>query len=748
MKRHADSTLRPVWVPALCLSLTAMLNATTAIAQSAQPGAVIDLAPIDVQAGDGTTAAVLRDRLRQAPGAADIVGEEEIEPIPTPTFAEAMSGVPGVVVQQFFGANDQPRFQIRGSGMQQNPTERGLMILWNGMQINQADGSYIAGLAAPGMSEAIEVWRGPAANRLGASVLGGAVNFISPTASSAPGTRLSAGFGSYGRFSASGRTAIQGDRASGLVQFEHDQSDGFRYMNNDSRRTVLSGNVEIPHENGATQLFLRYTDLSFGVAGPLTWAALSADPRQVHSGPVIVGGVPSNPGPNVPRDLPRRESSQLLAGVRSTFETGDHLFDLGISAAMTDDSFRFPISSGERVTDSLDGNLSLRYAYLPDHVAGLPLIEANLLVASGKSDRTYYHNTAGTRGAQFGLNELSATTVSLNVGANIPLGGTAFLSPSLSYTHATRDNDDLWTNATRPTVGYNPGMPGMRLPDGTVPTVSNSYARSYSGWSPRLALTWNPAADQTAWVSLSHSFEPPTHGDLLGTAGGTPNSGPGRPVPPVPTSAAAAFSTPALEAQTANTIEIGWRGRHDSVAWDVTAYYSEVRNEILSLRDVTGSPVSSMNADKTRHAGVEAGLSFDLASNLFGRVAWTWQDFRFVNDPVRGNNKLGGTPSNVLTAALGWRATDRLSLSTTLKWVPEKTPVDNMNTLYADPYFIADLRADYRVSEAVAIVAEVANLFDENYAGSTLVVDQARPDQAAFIPGTGRTFYVGTRLNF
>ncbi len=187
------------------------------------------------------------------------------------------------------------------------------------------------------------------------------------------------------------------------------------------------------------------------------------------------------------------------------------------------------------------------------------------------------------------------------------------------------------------------------------------------------------------------------------------------------------------------------------LAWDLTAYHSEVRNEILALRDATSAPRASVNADRTTHTGgVEAGLSFALSDAVTGRLAWTWQDFRFDNDPTRGNNRLGGgVPEHVITAAMAWQATDALTLAGTVKWVPSATPVDNMNTLWNDPYFVADLRAMYEINDRVAIVAEVSNLFDEKYASSTLVVDQARPDQAAFIPpGTGRSFYIGTKFDF
>lgn len=744
MTRHRNMAARTLLRVAGRASVMAVMMGSTAFAQSAQPGAGIYLGTLEF----GTVADELRDQIRDTAGAADVVGADEISAIPTPTFSQAMTGVPGVVVQDFFGGNDQPRFQIRGSGMQQSPTERGLLVLQNGMPVNLADGSYIAGLAAPGFADAIEIWRGASANRLGASVLGGAVNFISPTASSSPGSKLSFGGGSHESLSASAQHAIQGDTHGAMLQFEHSQSEGWRQGNNDNTRTVIGANVEFEHDNGnATQVFMSYTDLSFGVPGPVLKSDLAADPSVIHGGPVFVGGAPTKPGPNVPRDLPRREATQLLAGVRTTLAMGDHRFDLGASASKTDDSFRFPIAAGERVTDGSDGNLSLRYGFRPNSVGHLPLIEATLNYAFGSADRAYYHNVSGARGPQFGANDLSATTLSAHIGANFALGDHLTLSPSISYTRATRDNVDLWAAATRPTVGFHP-VKERRLPDGSVPTVSNSYARTYEGWSPKIDLTWRPNENNLLWISASHSFEPPTHNDLLATTGGTPFSGPGRPKPPMPTSNAPAFSTAALKAQEADTIEIGWRGRRGDLAWDVTAYHSWVSNEILSLRDETASPRASFNADKTIHTGIEAGLSGRISDRLSGRLAWTWQDFRFDDDPLRGNNRLGGAPSHVISAALAWQATDRLLLTGTAKWVPEKTPVDNMNTVFNDPYFVADLRAQYAINDTVSIVGEITNIFDEKYAGSTLVVDQARPDQAAFIPGQGRSFYIGTQFEF
>ncbi len=74
--------------------------------------------------------------------------------------------------------------------------------------------------------------------------------------------------------------------------------------------------------------------------------------------------------------------------------------------------------------------------------------------------------------------------------------------------------------------------------------------------------------------------------------------------------------------------------------------------------------------------------------------------------------------------------------------------VDNLGTLYSDPYATLDLRAEYRLVKGMAVYAEVTNLLDATYAASTLIVDQARADQAVFLPGDGRAIGAGLRLTF
>ncbi|SEO41526.1 iron complex outermembrane recepter protein [Rhodopseudomonas pseudopalustris] len=689
----------------------------------------------------------VRNRFTVLPGGVALVPQQDYANAGNPTLAAALSGVPGVVVQSFFGGNDQPRIQIRGSGLQQNPVERGVLVLFNGLPINRADGSYIVGFANPRQAESLEVYRGYMANRLGATVLGGAINFVSPTGSTQPGSQLTVSGGSFGQINTSGQTGFKKDNADGLLQFDTGHRSGFRDYNS-SERVSVNGNVGVAlSENVRTRVFMGYTDLGFDVAGPLTKNALYANPRQVATGPTVNAGTSINPGPNVVRDKPRRDASQFLVGNRTTATFDAHLIDVAFGYTYTDDTFRFPISSGVRTTKGGDFTGLLRYAYNPVD-ALLPLFETTAQYTVGSADRGNFLNQGGQTGAQFGASELRAQTLALFAGANLPVWQQFVLSPGISYAYATRDNDDQYSLARRSTIAYSPASPATLLPNGSVPTQDTSYSRRYSGWSPSLALSYRPDALQTFFIAGSHSFEPPTHDDLIATVNGTPNSSPGRPNPANPAFVSAAFATPNLKAQTANTVEGGWRGRADRFSWDVVTYYSWVDNELLSLRDVTGASLGAINADRTTHFGVELGAGVKITERLSGRIAYTYQDFRFVDDSLRGNNRLGGAPPHLIYAQLQFQATDAWKMQSAVRWSPAKVPVDNMNTLYADAYAVVDLRSEYQIDKHFRVFGEVTNLFNKTYASSTLVVDQARADQAAFLPGDGRGFYAGIKATF
>jgi iron complex outermembrane receptor protein len=380
----------------------------------------------------------------------------------------------------------------------------------------------------------------------------------------------------------------------------------------------------------------------------------------------------------------------------------------------------------------------LRYAYAPDASRALPLFEITGQYAIGSADRRYFINNRGKRGALVGDNEFDSSTLSINAGFNIPLTDRLTLSPSVAYSYATRDNDDVYTDPTRPYMMFS----GPNVVNGARPFVDTSYDRSYSGWSPSVALSYDLARDQSVFVAVSRSFEPPTEDDLIATINGNPNGSAGA-------TGAAVFATPNLEAQTATTLEGGWKGRNGPMAWSAIAYYSWVHDELVNLRDASGVALGAVNADHTTHFGVEIGGSVDVTRDINVRLAYTYQDFRFDDDVLYGDNRLAGAPNHVVNAALRYTLAPGFWVESEVNWVPGWTPVDNANLLFNNPYVVVNLRSQYALNENLSLYGEVLNVFDETYASATLIVEQApNPNQAVFLPGDGRAFIGGMKARF
>ncbi|NVO16741.1 MAG: TonB-dependent receptor [Rhodoplanes sp.] len=743
-------------VSAAALVAAAGWAPTAAFAQSAAPASTVTLDELVVEApreraparpGAGTGAsgppgpsapaaptestaeAEARRRLAATPGGTAVVDQRQLAGRADVSIADSLNIVPGVIATSFLGGNDQPKIHIRGSGLQSNPTERGILILQDGLPLNRADGSYIVGLIDPRMADFFEVYRGYTANRLGATVLGGAINFVSPTGSGSPGVETSVEGGSFGYV----RTQVQGgarkDNLDAFVQYSYGQRDGYRAWDG-SDRIIFNANAGAKiNENISTRVFVGYTDLGFEVPGPLSWARMKAFPTQAAPGPIVVNGVATEAGPNAVRDKPRRDTEQARLGSRTTATFGANVLDLAVGFTHTDDTFRFPVGSGYRITDGGDFTTSLRYAYRPDAAAALPLFETTAMYVVGSAERTYANNLRGWRTTNFGSNTLDADTLSVWSGFNVPVDAFT-ISPAISYMRATRDNLDTWGNALRPTVNAVTGATGA------VAATNTSFSRSYDAWNPSLALLYTFAPGNVAFAAVSRTYEAPTFDDLIEASGGTPNTSP------------TGFLTPNLKGQSAVTAETGFRGSHDRFTWDVVTYYSWLTNELIRTTNIAGA-LSTTNADRTTHFGIELGGSVRIADDLTARLTWTYQNFRFANDALYGDNRIAGAPQHFVNAALRYTVNPKLWVEGEVQWVPDGVPVDNANTLFTQGFAVVNLRSHYKYDATWSGFAEVRNLFNENYAVSSLTIGRAvRSDQAVFLPGDGRGLYAGVKARF
>jgi iron complex outermembrane receptor protein len=263
----------------------------------------------------------------------------------------------------------------------------------------------------------------------------------------------------------------------------------------------------------------------------------------------------------------------------------------------------------------------------------------------------------------------------------------------------------------------------------------SGFEGNYDAANPRVGLIRNIGDASSEWyASASRIYEAPTTFELTDDFNGG--------------------STP-LEAMHGAVVETGVRGmapRGDGrLNWDVSVYYTELRDEILS-RDDPNAPGTSLSAniDKTTHAGIEAllGASFALAGG--GRIDpllnLTFNAFSFESDPEYGDNRLPSAPRYFMRGEVMYRNASGFSIGPTFDFISARY-TDFANTYRVDDYTLLGLRAAFTASKW-EVFAEGRNLLDEQYVAAVIVKDVAAPDSPMLFPGAPRSYFFGARYQF
>jgi iron complex outermembrane receptor protein len=236
------------------------------------------------------------------------------------------------------------------------------------------------------------------------------------------------------------------------------------------------------------------------------------------------------------------------------------------------------------------------------------------------------------------------------------------------------------------------------------------------------------------YANVSRVYEPPTTFEMTDdvTGGGT-----------------------ALNAMHGVVVESGLRGTllADKAKWnwDITAYYTALRNEILSI-DSPSAPGTSLstNIDKTTHAGVEAlvGASFDISGGhrIEPLINATFNAFSFDSDPTYGNNRLPAAPRWFARGEVMYANTLGFRVGPTFDFVGARY-IDFANTQRVGSYALFGARAEFNTGHW-NVFAEARNLEDKDYVGGVVVKDRAGANDALLHPGAPRSIYVGARYQF
>ncbi|KQT57639.1 TonB-dependent receptor [Methylobacterium sp. Leaf456] len=619
------------------------------------------------------------------------------------TVRDVLKDVPGVFVQTRYG--QEMRLSIRGSGIARGFHVRGIELLQDGIPLNLADGSGDFYQIDPLGLRSIEVFKGGNALSFGATTLGGAVNFVTPTAYTALAPNiLRFEAGSFNTF----RESFQFSRISGpadfLISGTLTNSDGFR-VHETQRTQNFNANVGYRIAPGIeTRFYVGRYDTDQKLPGTLNLDAALTNPGVAN--PNAVSGNQS-----------RKVQAERIAN-RTSFELEVGRLDIDtwaihknlyhpIFQVIDQDGWTYGVSPHWSGTFDIAG-------YRNDLLVGLRAF-------AGINDARQYENKSGLRGPQ----TLRAVQSASNYEAYAE--NRFWFLPDMALMTGAKA---FSSNRTFSNKGGFPQNPTVRYANVT-----------YEGVNPKVGLLWQPLPTVQVFADATRSRDVPDFSDLaqMNTLGTTF----------VP-----------LRAQRAWTYEAGTRGSLDRWTWDVTLYRAEVRDTLINFNTAAGSaanvPAATFNAPRTRHQGIEAAFGYDLSRDLTGigdglrlTQIWTHNDFRFVNDPVYRNGRIAGIPQDVLRTVLGYTHPSGFHVTPSIDWVPGGAFVDHENTLKVPGYALFNVQTGIDFANGVSLFVDARNLTDERYISDISVLALApSSNPVAFYPGVGRSVFGGIRASF
>lgn len=661
----------------------------------------------------------LKDEIVLTPGAVTLIDSEEAFQRDMSNLADLLHFTPGIWAASDTG-NDNIMLSSRGSNLDATDYDmNGIKLFQDGLSTTTADGNNHNRVLDPLNMRYASIARGANALTYGASNLGGAIDFITPTArNSLFDKQLYLNAGSHGqqqiRLSAA---EVWHEKFDALVTVEAKNWDGYREHNEQSRSSVYANLGWQINQSVENRWFLTQIHDDQELASGLSASQVKQDPEQAGT-----GAVTGNFQVNV-------DTTRIANKTAWTF---DENTSLEFGFAVDQQTLYHPIV--DKVMVDFDGPGPLEAVEVfsllidTDHQDIASMLRYNKTI-----DR---HNLM--MGFNFGVNSVEGGHYRNDAGKKNGL--TTKVDNSANSLEAFVVDrflvDDMWTliygtqlvSAKRSVKNTDVASATIRNPEETYRSVN-----------PRLGVIYNLNEQSSLFANVSKLYEAPTNFELQDDIKANDET---------------------LDAMHGTVLEVGTRGMATvttalSWNWEVAVYTAKISDEILSVDDPAAPGTSlSTNIDETKHAGVEALLS---ANYLFGEtqahsieplLSITLNKFTFVNDTIYGNNDLPAAPDKVINGQIIYQHSKGFYAGPTFDVVGERY-ADFSNTYKIDNYTLLGLRAGYvNEKDKWKVFAEAKNINDKDYIATHSVVDKADPTAEILRPGLPTSFYVGMILEF
>jgi iron complex outermembrane receptor protein len=637
----------------------------------------------------------LAEKLNSISGGTNLIQGDDLRETRSTTVQETLGFQPGILAQSRFGA-EESRLSIRGSGIQRVFQGRGIRVMQDGSPVDSTDGSFDFQSVEPLAAENIAVYRGGNALEIGNSTLGGAIDYQSQTGSLASPCQMRLSTGSFGFKRGQVSTGKVIENQDYYLSLSHYSEDGYREHTTQKSNRVLGNWGTRISSHTENRFYVTAIESQSEIAAPLLKSEAESNPQQ--------GGLST-----VQNDH-RRDFNLLRLSDRIIYQEDDHRVE-----ALLFYSYRDLDQPIFQVIDKIsnDFGTSLRFeekgnwGSLPHRTFG------GTNINGGFTQDHRFVNLNGNRGTRLADAQLQTINNEIFLFHEIEALPSFFLTIGAQNAFAYRGYEDHWKI------------------DG-----DDSSQQFFKSVSPRFAIRHEFTDQIQVFGNYTRGFKPPTFQELTSSA-----AGPSR--------------IQFLQDQTADTLELGTRGKINDWSWEGVFYHSWIQNELLTTT-ISPTVTRTRNAENTIHQGIELGFGRSLKlgeiSESLGdfestlRGVYNWNHYYFEDDSLFGTNVIAGTPEHTFRTECRLEYQKNYYIAPGIEWNIDSYPVDHMNTLYADPYALLSVKAGYRSPHGYHLFVEGKNLLDSKWTSATSVTDNATLNanrQAMFYPGSGIAFYAG-----
>ncbi|MGP8153888.1 MAG: TonB-dependent receptor [Smithella sp.] len=705
------------------------------------------------------TATRIEQPMETAPGTVNIVTKKEMETKNITTIDEALDTLPGVYNKRQSLTDIEASITLNGI-----PDQKRTLIMMDGIPLNNAFDGTVNFSALPTENvERVEVVQGPFSSLYGGNAMGGAVNIITQMPEKREFTLISGYGSSWNRGEAiddfQKYYISYGDRLinklSLLLSYGYKSTDGYPSNFNVQSAQPPAGitGYSATTDNGQYGGLPAYT---IGDTGDNAWwddnftiktrfdftpdSKLSVsfmrmrykysydDPhtylKDASGNPVYEYGPPI---PGYSNYTVNQSTFDYGSGGKEVnmynigYETEIGIVKTKFTLGLSDEGKNWYVSPGYLDSTTLAGGpgqvtSTPSQNYTADLLFSVPVFSMNILTFGG-SFKTDWANSQVNNLTDW-QDETSTTDLVSNQGGK-----------DRTYAAFIQDEILILSNLTA-YIGFREDWwetyDGYANQFGSGGFANTYDSRNAASFSPKLSVVYKPFEIATLKADVGQAFRAPTVYELYSkwSYSGMIWSG-----------------NPDLKPETttswdASVVQELWKGAKVSA----TYFDNHIQDLIYSVSVPSG--FENMNAGKAESQGIMLSFEqrFDKLLRLFAN--YTYTDGRIKEnsaDPLSVGKRMTFLPDTMINAGAECEI-GQFSASVTVRYVSkiysDDQNRDTINGVYMsyDPYFTADAKVSYKVTNFATVSASVDNIFNESY--------------FSYYKAPGRSWFMEVALNF